>query len=254
MTSIRPRVARVDALVAANVGRWPSLTTRRLSVQVDKIVAQVDADAVRRAKQRHSGREISIWDDEDGISHVQGTLASPDAHALDRKLNALAATVCPHDPRTAVQRRADAMGALAADADRLGCRCGRPDCAAGTRPPARPVVIHVIAEQATLDGASTTPACEVSADGLITPELIQELALSAKRVPLIHPGYAPPEPQPPAVEGVGRFRAVPGSDVSVAGLRCARGALRRRSHDPVCAGWAHPCGEFEVLLPYPSFV
>ena len=32
------------------------------------------------------GREISIWDDEDGISHVQGTLASPDAHALDRKL------------------------------------------------------------------------------------------------------------------------------------------------------------------------
>src|SRR4051812_5757629 len=43
------RVARADGLVAANVGRWPSLTTRRLSVQVDKIVAQVDADAVRRA-------------------------------------------------------------------------------------------------------------------------------------------------------------------------------------------------------------
>jgi hypothetical protein len=132
------RVARVDALVAANVGRWPSLTKRRLSAQVDKIVAQVDADAVRRGKQRHAGREISIWDDEDGISHVQGTLASPDAHALDRKLTALAATVCPHDPRTAVQRRADAAGALAAGDDRLGCRCGRPDCAAGSRPPAGP--------------------------------------------------------------------------------------------------------------------
>jgi hypothetical protein len=102
--------------------------------------------------------------------------------------------VCPHDPRTAVQRRADAAGALAAGADRLGCRCGRPDCAAGSRPPAGPVVIHVIAQQATLEGTSTTPACEVSAEGLITPELIQELAGSAKRVPLIHPGYAPPEP------------------------------------------------------------
>jgi hypothetical protein len=189
------RVARVDALVAANVGRWPSLSTRRLSAQVDKIVAHVDADAVRRGQQRHAGREISIWDDEDGISHVQGTLASPDAHALDKRLTALAATVCPHDPRTAVQRRADAAGALAAGANRLGCRCGRPDCAAGTRPPASPVVIHVIAQQATLDGTSTTPASEVTAGGLITPELIQELALSAKRVPLVHPGYAPPEPR-----------------------------------------------------------
>src|SRR4051794_11576731 len=188
------RVARADALIAANVGRWPSLTKGRLSVQVDKIVAHLDTDAVRRGKQRHAGREISIWDDEDGISHVQGTLASPDAHALDRKLSALAATVCPHDPRTAVQRRADAAGALAAGADRLGCRCGRPDCAAGTRLPASPVVIHVIAEQATLDGASTTPACEVSAGGLITPELIQELATSTKLLPLTHPGYAPPEP------------------------------------------------------------
>ena len=94
-----------------------------------------------------------------------------------------------------MERRADALGALAADATRLGCRCGRADCAAGTRPPAGPVVIHVIAEQATLDGTSTTPASEVSAEGLITPELIAELALSAKRVPLLHPGYAPPEPR-----------------------------------------------------------
>jgi hypothetical protein len=190
------RVARVDALVAANVGRWPSLTKRRLCAQVDKLVARLDADAVRRrTEHQHAGREIAIWDDEGGISHLQGSLATPDAHALDRKLTALAATVCPHDPRTAVERRADAMGALAADANRLGCRCGRPDCAAGARPPSGPVVIHVIAEQATLNGTGTTPASEINADGLITPELIQELATSAKRVPLIHPGYTPPEPR-----------------------------------------------------------
>jgi hypothetical protein len=34
----------------------------------------------------------------------------------------------------------------------------------------------------------------VSAGGLITPELIQELAKSTKLLPLTHPGYAPPEP------------------------------------------------------------
>jgi hypothetical protein len=34
----------------------------------------------------------------------------------------------------------------------------------------------------------------VGADGLITAELIQQLAASAKLTPLIHPGDAPPEP------------------------------------------------------------
>jgi Domain of unknown function (DUF222) len=106
----------------------------------------------------------------------------------------LAATVCEHDPRTREQRRADGLGALAAGADRLGCRCGRAECAAGKRPAASPVVIHVIAEPATLDGhGGSAPASEIGADALITPELIEELAASAKRVALIHPGDAPPE-------------------------------------------------------------
>src|ERR1700753_4152793 len=101
--------------------------------------------------------------------------------------------LCEHGPRSREQRRADALGALAAGADRLGCRCGRKDCAAGKRPAAGPVVIHVIAEQATLEGRSDAPASEVSADGLISPELIQELARSAKLVALVHPGDAAPE-------------------------------------------------------------
>ena len=109
-------------------------------------------------------------------------------------MNALAATVCEHDPRTKEERRADALGALAAGADRLGCRCGRPDCGAGKRATPSPVTIHVIAEQETLNGTGTAPASEIGADGLITPEVIAELAKSAKLVPLVHPGYAPPEP------------------------------------------------------------
>ena len=83
--------------------------------------------------QEQADREIFIGQDQDGISHIEGSLFSVDAHALDQRLSALAATVCAHDPRTAAQRRADALGALAAGADRLGCRCGRHDCAAGGR-------------------------------------------------------------------------------------------------------------------------
>jgi hypothetical protein len=187
-------LAAVDAELAVKVVRWPSLSRGRLAGHVDAIVARADADAVRRRRERQSDRDIWIGEVEGGISRIEGTLFSVDAHALDKRLDGLAATVCAHDPRSREQRRADALGALAVGADRLGCRCGRSDCAAGRRPPASPVVIHVIAEQATLHGAGGAPASEVGADGLITPELVAELAKSAKLVALIHPGDAPPEP------------------------------------------------------------
>jgi hypothetical protein len=185
-------MAAVDAVLAAHVSRWPSLSQGRLGAQVDKVVAKADTDAVRRRQERAAGRAVWFADMGDGLAHVEGTVASPDAHALDRRLDALAATVCAHDPRTREQRRADALGALAADADRLGCRRGRTDCAAGGRA-AGPVVIHVIAEQAVLDGHGATQGCEIGADGLIPPELVAELAASSRLVPLIHPGDGPPE-------------------------------------------------------------
>ncbi|MBW0016456.1 MAG: HNH endonuclease [Mycobacterium sp.] len=188
-------LAKVDKVVAANVARWPSMSRGRLSGKLDAIVARIDLDAVRRRKERQTNREIYLGSEQDGISRIEGSLYSVDAHALDIRLNELAATVCGHDPRTAEQRRADALGALAAGADRLGCRCGLRDCAAGKRPAACPVTIHVIADQATLTGASDTGAWELGADGLIPPELIAELATTAKLVPLVHPGCTAPEPQ-----------------------------------------------------------
>jgi Domain of unknown function (DUF222) len=187
-------LAAVDAKLAANVTRWPSMTRSRLSGQIDKIVAKADADAVRRRTKDRADREIWIGDAADGgMAEIHGSLFTVDGLALDARLDALAATVCEHDPRSRQQRRADALGALAIGADRLGCRCGRPDCAAGTRPAPSPVVIHVIAEHATLDGGAA-PGSAVGADGLIAPELIAELAKSAKLTPLVHPADAPPEP------------------------------------------------------------
>jgi hypothetical protein len=187
-------LAGVDAELAANAPRWPSMTQGRLAGQVDKIVVRVDADAVRRRKERQSDREIWIGDIGDGVSEIHGSLLTPDARALEKRLNALSVTVCEHDPRGREERRADALGALAVAADRLCCRCGRPDCTAGKRRAATPVVIHVIAQQATIDGTGSVPASELCADGLIAPEVVAELAKSAKLVPLVHPGDAAPEP------------------------------------------------------------
>ena len=102
-------LAAVDAELAVKVPRWPSMTQGRLAGQVDKIVVKADADAVRRRKERQADRQIWIGDLEGGISEIHGSLFTPDAHALENRLNALAATVCEHDPRSREQRRADAL-------------------------------------------------------------------------------------------------------------------------------------------------
>jgi hypothetical protein len=180
-------LATVDGQLALTVVRWPSMTRGRLAGHIDKIVAKADADAVRRRTERRTQREVWFADLDGGLSEIHGSLLSPDAHALDKRLTALAGTVCEHDARTREQRRADALGALAAGADRLGCRCERRDCAAEKRPAATAVVVHVIAEQGS-------PASEVRADGLLAPELIAELNAAAKLTPLVHPHDAPPEP------------------------------------------------------------
>lgn len=190
-------LAGVDATLALRVARWPSMTRGRLASEIDRVVAHADPDAVRRARERSKDREVSIWESEPGMAEIYGRLLLTDATALDRRLDALAATVCEADQRTREQRRADALGALAAGADRLGCRCATPDCSAG-RPPAAPVVIHVVADQASLDGRSNTPACVLGADELIPAVLVAELAKVAKLQPLNVPARAEPRYTPSA--------------------------------------------------------
>jgi hypothetical protein len=124
---------------------------------------------------------------------VFGRLITTDAHAVDARLDALAATVCANDPRTRNQRRADAMGALAVGADRLNCRCGHPNCPAAAASTPGAVVIYVVADEAVLDGTASEPGSMIGSDALIPAELIADLAKSAKLRPLIHPTDAPRE-------------------------------------------------------------
>lgn len=67
----------------------------------------------------------------------------------------MAHQVCESDPRTVAQRRADALGALAAGAEQLACACGATNCPAALDTDARAgaVVVHVIAESRSLECA-----------------------------------------------------------------------------------------------------
>lgn len=179
-------LAKVDAQVAVLVSRRPSLTRGGLAAAVDRVVAIVDADAVRRAAQAAADRFVDVQANESGMAWVSGNVLGTDGQALDKRLDELAGSVCEADPRTRAQRRADALGALAAGAQRLVCGCGVAGCQAAA-PTASSVVIHVVAERASVEGTGSTPGVLSGAQGLIPAEVIAELAKSARLVPLIAP-------------------------------------------------------------------
>jgi Domain of unknown function (DUF222) len=192
-------LAAVDAQLAVRAPRWPSLTRGNLAMRVDAIVAEVDRDAIRRTNKELKGRYLNVSELVPGIAEVYGNVFASTGRALDRRLDELAGTVCEADPRTKAQRRADALGALVAGADRLMCSCGDSDCMETRgRMRNRNVVIHVVAEQASIDGNGTTPGYMAGADGLIPPEVVAELAKSATLQPLIVPVAAEPHYIPSA--------------------------------------------------------
>jgi hypothetical protein len=217
-------LAEVDRTLAARAARWPSMTDGKLASEIDRIVIKHDPDAVRRRRSRAADREVIVGDDMDGCTEVVARLFSTDAQAFDQRLDALAKTVCDGDPRTFEQRRADAYGALAARADRLACQCGDPNCPATDKPVPGPVVIHVVAEEATLEGRSDAPAYVLGSNTLISGELLVELAKQARLSPLIHPADLSPESGYRPSRALAEF--VRGRDLTCRGPGCDKPATQ----------------------------
>ena len=186
-------LAAVDVAVAAGLGRWHRVSLGQLRSRVDRIVARHDRDAVRRRDRKRRDRVIEIWDSGDGLAEIRGFLCNIDAHLLEERLDALAATVCSNDLRTPAARRADAIGALAAGLDRLGCCCENPDCPGTDQPARSPVTIHVVAESATVEGAGAEPAVVIGTDWLIPAETLAQLARTATLAPIRLPADTAPE-------------------------------------------------------------
>lgn len=150
-------LAAIDTELADALTRWGVLSRNKTEQHIDALVERHDPAARRRTETQARGRHVRIEHRGDGIAWLSGDLYSTDATLLERRLTALAHTVCDNDPRTIDQRQADAFGALAAGLDTLPCACGDPDCPAATADaPAATVVVHVVAEQAALDQADTT--------------------------------------------------------------------------------------------------
>lgn len=148
----------VDTELAAIATGLGPLSAAKTAAAIDALIDRYDPEAIRRQERDARGREIVVdtRNGENGTTALWGRLFSTDAAALDRRLTQLAHTVCDDDPRTLAQRRADALGALAAGADSLACACGNTDCptSGGTDARAANVTVYVLAEQAALDTAT----------------------------------------------------------------------------------------------------
>jgi Domain of unknown function (DUF222) len=148
----RAALAKVDAELAAHATGWGPLSQARTQSAIDFWVDRFDPGALRRSASKARGRHVDVVPAEDGsgLAGLEGALLAHDGAVLDQRLAALAATVCPNDPRTLDQRRSDALGVLGF-ADRLDCGCGADDCpAAADDAPRSEVVIHLIAEHDSL--------------------------------------------------------------------------------------------------------
>ncbi|MBV9641422.1 MAG: DUF222 domain-containing protein [Mycobacteriaceae bacterium] len=175
------RWKRVDESLSARLQHWGSWSRRRILTTVDALVAAVDSDAAKERRHRDAqDRSIAIKSGPNGMADVRGTVTVPEATAFDRRLSELAARVCAGDPRTMAQRRADALGALAAGRA-LECRCGQPDCpAAGADTGGARIVINVVATDDTISGAVDRPGY-LQGYGIIDAEQVRELAGRAGR-------------------------------------------------------------------------
>ena len=246
----------IDAAIAQRAGKWGPLAEDKLASAVDALVLEFDAAALMVSKTVARSRDFVVGDleDEAGTTSVWGRLHAADAAVLKKKIAAMVATVCVNDPRSASERRADAVGAWSQGNDHLPCACELADCPAraGQPAPKSSVVVNVYTDQVTLDGLSKpatatsapvipAPAAPASAGTALlsgtevmpTPLLAELLRNGAKRRAMCPPADEP-EPQYRPSAGLARF--VRGRD-----LTC---------RFPGCTSPAEVC-DIDHVVPYP---
>jgi hypothetical protein len=184
-------MAQLDEAIARHCTKWMKLSTPKLRDRIDLWVAKFDPAGVRVPPKVSDNRYVDIDKASAGTAGISGYVNAADGAALDQRLDALAATVCENDPRTKEQRRADATGPLARLEAQLACQCGSVDCPAkAQRAAANAAVIHVLAEQPTLDGSSDKPGY-LPGFGILPAESVRELAATGQLKPLRIPSGTP---------------------------------------------------------------
>ena len=197
-------LALIDAGIAENAHGFGVLSENALTAAVDFWVHKYDPLAVIRSKAAAKDRylEFGDKDDPDGVVSFWGRMRTTDAKITDARADELAGGVCPNDPRTKRERRADAIAALAAGADRLTCLCGDSSCmGSGKDPRASAVNIYVLTGQNPDAGEGAEPGPvepdRGPGDGPDEDQPAEELAAPRDPSPDTAPGAQPKPAAPP---------------------------------------------------------
>lgn len=181
-------MALIEDALAERACGWDALSQSKLDQAIDTWIDRHDPGALRRSRASARSRDVTVGDQnhDSGTTALWGRLYATDATLLDRKLGTMAHGVCDDDPRTIGQRRADALGALAAGSQELTCRCGSPECpSAGPDRRATSIVVHVLADAeapgAQPDTGKSGPAIIVGGSIVPTP-LLAELIRDGARI------------------------------------------------------------------------
>jgi hypothetical protein len=151
-------MATIDTEIAAAAEQWGPLSDGKVETLIDVVVSGHDPQAREWFGQAACTMDVQFGkpDDDSGTRSVWGRLFSVHAELIERRLTAIARAVCDADPRTVGQRRAEAMGAAFAGADRIACQCGLSDCPNPVSAALKgSVVIHVVADQRAIEEART---------------------------------------------------------------------------------------------------
>ncbi|MFW0151652.1 DUF222 domain-containing protein [Mycobacterium sp. smrl_JER01] len=146
----------LDAELADTLCTWGARSVDQTQSDIDALVLLHDPDAVRRSQSSNRSNYVEVaTENATGTAYVTATVTATDGEAFDQRLDALARTVCPRDPRDLDQRRAAAVGAMGFGWDRLPCLCETDGCEAAATPSAGGVVIHVVGRPDIVDATNT---------------------------------------------------------------------------------------------------
>ena len=157
-------MAALDRRLAQRVARWGALSAKKTEAAIDELVDQIDPGALRRSR-TGATRDVQFGSpsDEAGFMTMWARVYATDGAAIQQRVEQMSHSVCDADPRTADERRADALAPAITHTD-FACQCGQPDCDGATgEPPAKNAVVYVVADETSVDAATTPPAAAESA-------------------------------------------------------------------------------------------
>ncbi|MRH88295.1 DUF222 domain-containing protein [Nocardia sp. SYP-A9097] len=171
---VEPRIA--EYAVTADPSRVKR-TLRRWLLELDP------AGQAECRKAAEADRYVTVSAADNGTAILDGVLPAAGAQALYERLREMASTqCCGNDPRTANQRRADALVSLADGTNRLTCQCADPNCPRVATPdqPVSPrkALVQVGVSAETLAGMRDNPAL-LAGFGAIDADLARQIARHA---------------------------------------------------------------------------